>query len=97
MYSMYFVVVTLLFQLLAKHILAALPCKHVNRFNRSLLATPHHTQIVSFAIIKLFLLFNTRAKTNHKGDTLPVPLSMNELTTEYWNSYTNWNSFINIS
>ena len=26
--------------------------------------------------------------------TRPAPLSMNELTTEYWNSYTN--SFINI-
>ena len=25
-------------------------------------ATPHHIQIISFAIIKLFLLFNTRGK-----------------------------------
>ena len=33
---------------------------------------------------------------NHIGDTRPAPLSINELTTEYWNSYTNWNSFINI-
>ena len=48
MYSMYFVVVTLLFQLLAKHSSAALLCK---RFVR------------------------------------PAPLSMNKLTTEYWNSY----------
>ena len=33
---------------------------------------------------------------NHIGDTIPAPLSMNELTTEYWNSYTNLNSFVNI-
>ena len=26
--------------------------------------------------------------------TRPVPLSMNELNTEYWNSYVIWNSFI---
>ena len=61
-----------------------------------IIATQHHTQIVSFTIIKLFLLLNTRAKMNHIGDTMPAPLSMNELTTEYWNSYTNWNLFINI-
>ena len=56
-------------------------------------ATPHHTQIVSFAIIKLFLLLNTRVKTNHIGDTVYALLSMNEsmneLNTEYWNSYMN--------
>ena len=33
---------------------------------------------------------------NHIGDTRPATLSMNKVTTEYWNSYTNWNSFINI-
>ena len=53
--------------------------------------TPHHTQTVSFAIIKFFSLFNTTAKTNHIGSTRPAPLSMDELTTEYWNSYTIWN------
>ena len=52
-----------------------------------IIATPHQTQIVSFAIIKLILLFNTRAKTNHIGDTIPAHyLRMNELTIEYWNS-----------
>ena len=54
-------------------------CKHVN----DLSTTPHCTQIVSFAIIKLFSLFNTRAKTNDIDSTRPVPLSMNELTAEY--------------
>ena len=58
-------------------------CKHVNNSS----ATPHHTQIFSFAIIKLSLLFNTRAKTNDIDSKRPVPLSMNELTAEYWNSY----------
>ena len=62
---MYFVVVTLLFQLLAKHSSAALPCKRlltsVRKHVNDLSATLHHTQMVSFAIIKLFLLFNTRA------------------------------------
>ena len=47
---MYFVVVTLLFLLLAKHSSAALPCK---RFVL-IIATPHHTQIVSFTIIDPF-------------------------------------------
>ena len=52
--------------------------------------TVHHTQIVSLAIIKMFSLFNTRAKANHIRR--PAPLSMNELTTtEYWNSYAIWN------
>ena len=55
-----------------------------------IIATPHLTQTVSFAIIKLFLLFNTMAKMNHIDSTRPAPLSMNELTTEYWNSYTIW-------
>ena len=32
----------------------------------------------------MFSLLNTRAKTNHI-DTAPLPV--NELTTEYWNSY----------
>ena len=32
----------------------------------------------------MFLLFNTRAKTNNIDNTRPAPLSMNELTTEYW-------------
>ena len=49
-------------------------------------STPHHTQIIfNFAIIKLFLLFNTGAKTNQIDNTRPTPLSMNELTSEYWN------------
>ena len=59
-------------------------------------ALPHHTQIVSFAIIKLFLLLNTKVKTNHTDSTRSAPLSMNKLTTEYWNSYAIWNSFINV-
>ena len=47
------------------------------------------TQTVGFAIIKLFLLFNTTAITNHiDSSTRPALLSMNELTTVYWNSYT---------
>ena len=58
--------------------------------------TPHHTQTVSFAIIKLFLLFNTTAKTNHTDNKRPAPLSMNELTTEYWNCYTIWNYLISL-
>ena len=29
---------------------------------------------------------------NHIDNTGPTPLSMNELTTEYWNSYAIWNS-----
>ena len=79
MYSMYFVVATLLFQLLAKHSSAALPFKRfVNK--RLHHTTPHHIQIVSLAIIKLFSLFNSRAKTNHIDNTRPAPLSMNELT-----------------
>ena len=79
MYLMYFVVV--------KHSSAALPRKRfVSKHVKDIIATPHHSQIVSFAIINLFSLFNTRAK--------PAPLSINERTTEYWNSYMNW---INIS
>ena len=68
MYSIYFVVVTLLFQLLAKHSSAALPSKRfVNKRLTCLfiIATPHYTQTVSFATINLFSLFNTTAKTNH--------------------------------
>ena len=63
---MYFVVVILLFQLLAKHIVQLL--YHVS----DLLTNVHHTQTVSFAIIKLFLLFNTTAKTNHIDSTSPL-------------------------
>ena len=68
MYLMYFVVATLLFQLLVKHGLAALRYKRFN--NKHLLtqtihpfviATTQHTHIVSFAIVKLFLLFNNGA------------------------------------
>ena len=55
------------------------------------------TQTASFAIIKLLLLFNTTAITNHINSTRSAPLSMNELTTVYWNSYTIWNLFMNIS
>ena len=83
---MYFVVVTLLFQLLAKHTyvvqllchvsdLLTSVCKHVNDSS----ATRHHTQIVSFATIKLLSLFNTRAKTNTIDSKRPVLLSMNSL------------------
>ena len=39
----------------------------------------------------MFLLFNTRANTNHIDSTRPAPLSMNELATEYCNSYAIWN------
>ena len=46
---------------------------------------------------KMFSLFNTRAKTNHLDSARPAPLSMHELTTEYWNSYAICNLFINIS
>ena len=45
--------------------------------------------MVSFVTIKLFSLFNTKAKTNHKGDTRPAPLSVNKLTTKYWNFFGN--------
>ena len=34
-----------------------------------------------------YSMYNTRAKTNDTGSTRPVPLSMNKLTAEYWNSY----------
>ena len=50
----------------------------------------HHTQIISFASINMFLLVNTRVKMNHIDSTRPAPLSVNELTTEYWISYTIW-------
>ena len=75
MYSMYFVVVMLLFQLLAKH---SLPRKHI-------IATPHHTQTVSFTTINLFSPFNTMAKTNHIDSTRPAPLSMNKLANSLLN------------
>ena len=62
-------VVTLLFQLLAKHSSAALPCKqfvstckHMNDSSTRLL----YTHIVSFAIINFISLLNTRAKTNYR-------------------------------
>ena len=47
----------------------------------------HHTQIISFAIIKLLSLFNAGAKANNIDSAKPIPLSKNELTAEYWNSY----------
>ena len=61
----YLEAVILLFQLLAKHSSAALPyqdlltsaCKHVIIS----LFIMHHTHIISFAIINLFSLLNTRA------------------------------------
>ena len=92
MYLMHFVFVTLLFQLLAKIVqllyqvndLSTSICIHVNDSS----ATPHYTRIATFAIIKLFLLIKTRAKTNHMDSTRLASLSMNELTTDYWNSYT---------
>ena len=78
-----FVVVTLLFQLLAKHSsAAALPCK---RFVPFIIATPHHTQTVNFATINLFSLFNTTAKTNHIDSTRPAPLYMNKLANSLLN------------
>ena len=49
MYSMYFVVVTLLFQLLAKHSSASLPCK---RFVNKHLYMYMHTK----EIIRLFII-----------------------------------------
>ena len=65
-----FVVVTVLFQLLAKQNSATLSCeqlltstcKHLNDSSFII----HHNHIVSFAIIYLFSLLNTRAKTNHR-------------------------------
>ena len=36
------------------------------------------------------------AKMNHIDSTKPAPLSMNKLTTEYWNSYAIWNFIIKI-
>ena len=33
---------------------------------------------------------------NHIDNTRPAPLSMHELTTEYWNSYAILNFLINI-
>ena len=76
----YFVLVTLLLQLLTKH---SLPCKrlltsvckHVNNSS----TTPHHTQIISFAIIKLFLLFNIGDKTNNIDIKRPVFTSLSLL------------------
>ena len=99
---MYFVVVTLLFQLLAKHSSAALPCKRFvtnvcKHVNDSSGATPLHTQIVSFAIVKLFSLLNIRTRAIiFSARPASLQVSMNELTTEYWNSYVIWNSFINV-
>ena len=49
-----------------------------------IVATPYHTQTISYAV--------TRAETNHIDGARLAPLSMNELTTEYWNSYAIWNS-----
>ena len=46
-----------------------------------IIATPHHTQTVTFAIIKLFSLFSTTAKANHIDSTRPAPLSIKEFTT----------------
>ena len=77
-----FVAVTL--QLLAKNSSAALPCKRfVNKrlisvVNDLSILALHHTQIVSFAIVKLFSLFNTRAKMNYRDSTKPTLLSMSE-------------------
>ena len=31
---------------------------------------------------------------NYIDSTSPIPLSLKELTTEYWNFYKIWNSFI---
>ena len=45
-----------------------------------------NTKIVSFAIVNLFILFNTRAKMNNIDSTRLAPLSINKLTAEYWNS-----------
>ena len=96
LYSMYFVVVMLSFQLLTKHSSAALPCKQF--VNKSL---THYTctHIVSLAIINgLFLLVFTLLGLKRTIDSArPAPLPMNEFITIYWNSYTNWNSFVNIS
>ena len=36
---------------------------------------------------KMFSPFNTWDKMNHIDNKRPAPLSMNGLTTEYWNSY----------
>ena len=80
----------MLFQLLAKHSSALLPCKRfVNKRLNTYRIRPLHynTQVGSFTIIKLFSMFNTRAKMNNIKSTRPVSLSMNELTGEYWNSY----------
>ena len=103
MYSMYFVAVTPLFQLLTKYGSAALPskrfvnkhCKHVNDLSiyySSTTPRPNH-------YYKMFLLFNIRAKTNHI-DTYVVQGPLHYLCT---NSLPNigilmqFNSFINIS
>ena len=75
MYLMYFVVDTLLFQLLAKHSSAAFHvsnlltsvCKHVND-----MSVYYSYTTVSFAIIELFSLFNAMAKTNHIDSTSPL-------------------------
>ena len=42
----------------------------------------------------MFSLFNTIGlkQTIYVDSTKPALLSMNELTTEYWNSYAIWNS-----
>ena len=48
-----------------------------------IIATSYHTQSVSYAIIKLFSLFNTTAKTNDIDSTRPTPLSIYE-RTHYW-------------
>ena len=65
---MYFVVVTVLFLLLA--IVQLL--YHVSNL------------LTSVAIIKCFCYsMATKAKTNYIDSTRPAPLSMNELTTEY--------------
>ena len=58
--------------------------KRLTRINNSL--SVHH--IISLAIInRLFSMLKGLKRT--VDSTRPAPLSMNEFTTVYWNSYTN--------
>ena len=102
MYSIYFVAVTLLFPLLAKHNSAAsdlLTSLSIEQQKHFIIAKAFYNCKANdlgvvwcgVAIVNRQNVF-TRAKMNHIDSTRPAPLSMNELTTENWNFYAIWNS-----
>ena len=78
---MYLVVVTLLFQLLAKHGSAALPCQQVpvNTFVSSLYATPTSLALQLQTCLHCLIL----GLKQTIDSTRLTPLSINKLTTEF--------------